>query len=190
MTAVDRLAACRCGHVRDARATPGDGHDDGRGECYVSGCKCRSFVERTTAVDRLAAIRARAEAATPGPWEAGDVWVYTPPIYPDDRRLSDVLGMKFADEDRAEAEHKRGLINAEFIAAARSDVPALVAALEGVLALHAKAAVTIAASDSALSIRETCAHCLWADTDHIYQPGEVPFWPCPTVRKIEEALNG
>lgn len=66
-------------------------------------------------------LREKAEAATPGQWEAGDTWVYTEPIYPDDRRLSDVLGMMFADDDRAEAEHRRGLRNAEFIAAANPD---------------------------------------------------------------------
>lgn len=58
-----------------------------------------------------------ANAATPGPWEAGDAWVFTDPIYADDRRLSNVLGMTFADEERASAEHERGLRNAEFIAA-------------------------------------------------------------------------
>ncbi len=66
----------------------------------------------------LEALEELANVATPGPWEAGDVWVYTMPVYPDDSRLSDVLGMKFADEDRADAEHARGLANAAFIAAA------------------------------------------------------------------------
>lgn len=65
----------------------------------------------------LDALERIAQAATPGPWEAGDVWVFTDPIYPDDRRLSNVLGMKYADEERAHAEHARGLRNAEHIAA-------------------------------------------------------------------------
>lgn len=71
------------------------------------------------------ALEATARAATPGPWEAGDVWVYTDPIYPDDRRLSNVLGMKFEDEERADAEHARGLRNAEHIAT--FDPPAVLA---------------------------------------------------------------
>jgi len=75
-------------------------------------------------------------ASTQLEWEAGDVWVYTLPVYPDDRRLSNVLGMKFEDEDRADSERARGLANAEFIAAARSDIPRLVAALEAVLAME------------------------------------------------------
>lgn len=79
--------------------------------------------------DDLTAIRKRADAATPGPWEAGDVWVFTDPVYPDDKRLSNVLGMPFADDERNAREHQRGLTNAEFMAHAREDVPALLARL-------------------------------------------------------------
>ena len=61
-------------------------------------------------------LRGIAEAATPGEWEAGDIWVFTDPVYPDDNRLSDVLGMKYADEDRARIERERGLRNATHIA--------------------------------------------------------------------------
>lgn len=75
-------------------------------------------------------LRAKAEAATPGPWYAGDVWVFTDPVYPDSNALSDVLGGKFADPDRAAAERARGLRNAEYIAAASPEnVLALIAEL-------------------------------------------------------------
>jgi hypothetical protein len=67
--------------------------------------------------EQLDALQAAAESASPGPWEAGAQWVFTSPIYPDDRRLSDVLGMTFADTDRSAAEQARGQANAEFIAA-------------------------------------------------------------------------
>ena len=64
-------------------------------------------------------------------WEAGDVWVFTSPVYADDNRLSDVLGMKFEDDERADAERARGLANAAYIAAAQpSTVLALIAALK------------------------------------------------------------
>lgn len=76
-----------------------------------------------------ALIEKRLAAATPGPWEAGDVWVFTPPIYPDDRRLSNVLGMDFADPERAAAERARGMRNADFIANAPADIAFLLAAL-------------------------------------------------------------
>lgn len=82
-----------------------------------------------TALD-LDAIKASHATTTQLEWEAGDVWVYTDPVYPDDRRLSNVLGMDFADNDRAQAEHDRGLRNAIFIAEAHRDVPALVAEVE------------------------------------------------------------
>ena len=85
------------------------------------------MTENTEPLD-LDAIRARAEAATPGPWEAGIQWVYSDgQIYADDNRVPDVLGMEFADPDRAEDEARRGQRNAEFIAAARTDVPTLLA---------------------------------------------------------------
>lgn len=84
----------------------------------------------------LVELRRIAEAATPGPWEAGDVWVYTDPIYADDRRLSDVLGMTFADEDRAEAEHARGLRNADHIAASNPTI--VLALLDRIEALEAE----------------------------------------------------
>lgn len=70
-------------------------------------------------------VRALLAAATPGPWEAGDCWVYTQPIYSDDPRLMNVLGMSYIDPDRAEEERLRGNVNAALIARA----PELLAAL-------------------------------------------------------------
>lgn len=76
--------------------------------------------------ERLNEIDARAKAATPGLWESGDGWVFTLPVYEDDNRLSNVLGMPYANLDRAEVERERAQRNADFIAAARTDVPDLV----------------------------------------------------------------
>lgn len=87
----------------------------------------------------IEALEELANGATPGPWEAGDVWVYTMPVYPDDNRLSNVLGMKYADEDRADAEHDRGMANAAFIAAAD---PTMVIALIGEIR-RARAALAV-----------------------------------------------
>ena len=83
----------------------------------------------------LNAIKARWAAATPGPWEAGDTWVYTMPVYPDDNRLSSVLGMKFEDPERREQEHARARANAEAIAHAPEDIAALIQVLEEVRAV-------------------------------------------------------
>lgn len=70
-------------------------------------------------------IEERANAATPCPWEAGVGWVFTDPIYEDDRRLANVFGMKYFDPERTEAERERAQRNAEFVSHAREDVPAL-----------------------------------------------------------------
>jgi hypothetical protein len=75
----------------------------------------------------LNAIDARANAATPSPWEEGDGWVYTEPVYDDDNRLSNVCGMSFSDPERAGVERERAQRNVRFIAHARKDVPALLA---------------------------------------------------------------
>lgn len=74
---------------------------------------------RTT--DDYADLARHAEAAlelTPGEWEAGQGWVYTRPVYSDDNRLASVLGMKFADADRAAQEEERAQRNVSHIAAA------------------------------------------------------------------------
>lgn len=129
-------------------------------------------------------LRKLADAATPGPWEAGDVWVYTKPIYSDDNRLSDVLGMKFADEDRASSEHARGLRNAEVIAAARTAVPELLdrlaaaeAKLAAVEALHQPVAMVP-------GVEETLV------CDGCDNPGRFVYWPCPTVVALGLPVGG
>ena len=78
-----------------------------------------------TAAARIAQIRARVEAATPGPWH--DVEGATPGMYWVELRhratICDFPYEQGAQEDAA------------FIAHARADIPALLAAVEAVLAL-------------------------------------------------------
>lgn len=77
-----------------------------------------------TAADRLAAIEARANAATEGPWDvASDADTYLKP--------TDVVGPGEPGERFIICEYAGQ--DAEFIAHARADVPALVAALRAVL---------------------------------------------------------
>lgn len=81
----------------------------------------------------VAAVQSRLDAAlalTPEPWEVGDGWVYTLPIYADDNRLANVFGAKYADPDRAEAERERGQRNVELIAHAPTDLRLLLEALK------------------------------------------------------------
>jgi hypothetical protein len=74
-----------------------------------------------TAADRLAELGALADAATPGPWVVQDGDEVHAPHLLDQEEASDVATIFDADADAA------------FIAAARSAVPALIAALKAVL---------------------------------------------------------
>ena len=81
---------------------------------------------------RLAEIRARAEAATEGPWTAlgsgvasGDHWH----VIASGEAVAHISSRDGVNEDQREPD-------AEFIAHARTDLPALLAAVEAVRELH------------------------------------------------------
>ena len=120
---------------------------------------------------RLAEIRARVENATPGPWEA--IPTADNAVVADD---GDGYWTDVADRIETEAD-------AEFIAASRTDLPALLAAVEAVRELHQP--VEVEPSET------ICAGC-----STLRGQGETaryfPFteYPCPTVTRIQEALNG
>ena len=103
---------------------------------------------------RLDDIKARAAAATGGPWRV------------------QLDGFDYGPWDEVYVDNARGqcpctpcgVPNAEFIAHARTDVPALVAAVEAVLAFHYQ------------HEDKCCADCGRA-------------WPCYTVEAIREALG-
>ena len=116
---------------------------------------------------RLEADQRVIEEATEGPWEKGDGWVYTKPVYDDDTRLSNVLGMRYADRDRERQEADRAQRNVNFIAASRTRWEQANAALLAVLDLH----------------RES------SDGDCIHACGDQVQYPCATVRAIEEAMQ-
>ena len=117
--------------------------------------------------ETLARIRAQADAATDGPWTwathstaDGDEWAV------------------FSPTDWALATNRDGWGgDAEFIAAARTTVPALVDALEAVLKVHRP-----------MHCEPECC------TEPVYcegckQPDDAPDWPCPTVKAITDALD-
>lgn len=132
---------------------------------------------------RLADARRLADAATEGPW------YWEPPSgesFPmnDESLMSsgakvdgttydktvlsgwgyDACGTDASDEDR------------EFIAASRQLVPALLAAVDAVLAVH------VPLNDLG---SPPCAHCLGdEDGESVFVP-----WPCPTVRAITAHLD-
>ena len=119
-----------------------------------------------TIESRLAEIRARAEAATEGPWtaeysgEQGNCVL--PPGYQSTREAVAVTRLLSAQPD------------AEFIAASRTDLPALLAAVEAVRGLH----TPIERRDGPV-----CDHCL-----HSPRVGAYPY-PCPTVQALSAALE-
>ena len=139
-----------------------------------------------TAADRLNEIEARANAATEGPWI---VAIYKNECKVETKRERWHVASYASPED------------AEFIAHARTDVSDLVAALRAVLDLHRE-------SRNDVDHTPPCEHChgepgvhecgCWADEKWPTvcavcmegTKGASVAWPCPTVRAIEEALNG
>lgn len=70
-------------------------------------------------------LRELLAAATPGPWEAGERWIFTSPIYDDTTALANVLGDRYADPDRMQAEIERGRVNTALIVAVVNALPGL-----------------------------------------------------------------
>ena len=113
-------------------------------------------------------------AATPGPWE---VLEYTNHIKAGD-------GAPVADPEDAyvtwcqECEgYVLNAANAEWIAHARTALPAAVAALQAVTDLHQpRNSSTTSASCHLVDAPGSCTACEWD-------------WPCPTVTAINEALG-
>jgi hypothetical protein len=119
-----------------------------------------------SAADRLTEMRARVEAATEGPWRT---------------RRHRARNLAVTDEAAATfVAHYTEPDNAEFIAAARADVPVLVAAVEGVLALHTRrpwSTILDSVEFDQQEFPDQCNHCRQA-------------WPCATVRAVQDALGG
>ena len=150
---------------------------------------------------RLDALRERVERATPGPWENygdGDHEVYQAVEY-DDGDVGPYIARFVPAED-----------DAVFIAAARTDVPRMEAALRAVLELHKKAPIYDVMADDCLDHDyemyglelsmgdEVCSHQSHVDSytcdecagiAHNNLDGELPEWPCPTVRAVAGVLR-
>ena len=118
--------------------------------------------------ETLARIRKQADAATEGPWTwathstaDGDEWAV------------------FSPKDWALATNQDGWAgDAEFIAASRTTVPAVLDALEAVLEVHKPGLPYM------LDVPEACEHCSENEDER-----EVAY-PCPTVAAVTAALAG
>ena len=128
---------------------------------------------------RLDEIEARANAATEGPWEwegeAKAEWEIGANSLVPSRRPDDPVLYGYGYD--ASGIEVKTPADAEFIAHARTDVPALVAALRAVLELHAR-------SDHTRSIGFPRA-----DRDEHYCLADQQAWPCTTVAAIHRHLG-
>ena len=109
------------------------------------------------------------QAATPGPW----VW-----SEPDPEWTGDYYGVWERDEDMppvaaTHAPGEYGKADAEWIAHARTALPAAVAALRAVADLHQP--------DACWADRLDCGACSSYD--------ECVQWPCPTITAIQDTLG-
>ena len=134
--------------------------------------------------ERLAEIRARAEAATEGPWGRH------PAPKGRGQRVTNKDGATLFVNERPG--QMRARVDATFIAAARTDVPELVAEVER---LTNDLAVTEAQAidrDEAATIlaqqveKVRALHQPWDDGPQPYCTHDREPWPCPT----EQALGG
>ena len=135
-------------------------------------------------MNRLDKIEARANAATEGPWEVKPYngWHEASDeidsfVGPSDATIVEQLGCGCCDVGLEVSP-----TDAEFIAHARTDVPALVAALRAVLELHPREVVM--AADPEFGQMEDDAICAECIVD--YKPAT---WPCPTVTAIRQHLG-
>ena len=125
----------------------------------------------STARDFLAAVQQRADAAIDGRWVyGGQGWVFAQAVSIGDGELRDLL-----------AQVRTNDADAEFIAASRTDVPRLVAALEAVLDAHEPVNALLNPGPHERVVK-VCTGC---GTDD----GNWQRWPCPTVRAITSALT-
>lgn len=125
---------------------------------------------------RLAEIRARAEAATEGPWEQCALGGLR------DEMTHGATAMIKGDEERVFTTPwgPRGVRDMEFIARARQDVPTLLAALEAVVNEH-KATIRCQMPWRHTGIMcDNCREKCWS-CDH--------FYPCPTITAVTDAIG-
>ena len=125
---------------------------------------------------RLAEIRARVEAATEGPWFAEDRNL-------DEPWSTTVVYNVFHNGDTPDRDlvAEAAYDNAEFIAASRTDLPALLAAVEAVMELHQPELYCNNAGHTNPDV--ACPECVEFCTADEY------LYPCPTITALTDALD-
>lgn len=132
-------------------------------------------------------IRARTAAATKGPWEH-DAFDSGHSRYEMDRYVGTPDGDTICDLDglarsrNEEPATDDGGADAEFIAAARTDIPKLLAALDAITALHQPIDAVMYTGKSQHHKVQVCTGCGQDD-------GNWNRYPCPTIAAITTALG-
>ena len=135
---------------------------------------------RLSTTDELAAMRARVDEATDGPWSASGEYAgswevtYTWRPGTELEECSRVLDVS----DRFDACGNQG--DAEFVAHARTDVPRLLDAVEAVLAMHEPVSRHLVNGGTF----DECSYCV-DPQDNTWRLD----YPCPTVQAITSALG-
>ena len=134
-------------------------------------------------MNRLNEIEARANAATEGPWEwegeAKAEWEEGANSLVPSRRPDDPVLYGYGYD--ASGIEVKNPADAEFIAHARADVPALVAALYEVLDQHQRVVLPTYLPIGRMEDVSICGVCT--------VEGEPADWPCPTVETIRQHLG-
>ena len=140
--------------------------------------------------ETLARIRKQADAATEGPWEVNGPDRPWATISHGSDSILHAYEQHHPYCEGCECGDPRSEValsdeDAEFIAAARTDVPRLVDALEKVLELHVRAECpTCGSRDGEGNEFHKC------DDDAYCEECDLEGYPCPTVTAITTALGG
>lgn len=123
---------------------------------------------------QLADIETRANAATPGPW-CTDSWeIYQGTEY------EPGISMWIGETCRGTTSPEQDSSDAEFVAAARTDVPALLAEVRRLRAESERRTEDLAAADNPTPLRWGLNDVLWGDDDTVTVllsgPGGEPYW--------------
>ncbi len=152
------------------------------------------------AAEFLAEQKRLTEAATEGPWESDKA------VFEYDHKPTPYVAPEFGNRNICQVYSDAGDADAAFIAAARSSVPKLIAAVEAVMEAHRRSHAVFSWATGGVRFEDPCPDCdgkagvhpcgCWADVDIEYvcaecdKSKERAAWPCPTIRAIEAALGG
>lgn len=126
--------------------------------------------------ETLAGMQAKTDAATKGPWEVDLNVPFSLDLVGIFQPEQESYVVKFDDDEQPRRS------DAEFIGVARAAMPALLSAVQNVLALHTPVEWTHLGGPA-----QACRECarLGSGVNRL-----TAQWPCPTVQALTDALGG